>query len=209
MKFRDIHTHNLQAPPGSLISLPLEVLLQGPQAFAWRQGVAYSVGLHPWFVPEGWPAVVDALSDWLRWPQVVALGECGLDRLCATPYDRQLLAFRAQLALARRQAVPLVLHCVRAWDDVLPLLHREGPLPSDVVFHGFRGKPQQARQLFSKGYGLSFGPRFNAASLCLCPPARRYAETDDSAFSIAQVEALHRQALGEAFGACPPQNDFR
>lgn len=209
MNFRDIHTHNLQAPPGSLVSLPLEVLLQGPQGFVWRPDAACSVGLHPWYVPEGWPEALDAVSKWLQCPQVVAVGECGLDRLCATPYSRQLQAFRAQLVLAREHALPLVLHCVRAWDDVLSLLRAEGPFPSPVVFHGFRGKPQQARQLFSKGYALSFGPRFNAESLRLCPPALRYAETDDSGLSIGRVEMLHRQALCEASDGCRPYKDFR
>lgn len=195
MTFRDVHTHNLQAPLGSLICLPPEVLACGPQAFAWRPGAAYSVGLHPWYVPADWSAALSGLEAWLTHPQVVALGECGLDRLTATPYDLQLRAFRAQLRLAQAHRLPLVIHCVRAWDDVLAFLRQEGPWTEPVLIHGFRGKPQQARQLLAHGLSLSFGPRFNAESLRLCPPARRYAETDDSGLPITRVEALQREAL--------------
>lgn len=193
--FADFHTHNLLAPPGALISLPPEVVAAGPGAFRFRPGVAYSVGLHPWQVSTGWPALMPRLQEWLALEPVQAVGECGLDRLCAVPRTLQCEAFAAQLELAARAGKWVVVHCVRGWDDLWPLLRRAEWPEGHVVIHGFRGKPEQLRQLLAHGCGVSFGPRFNALSLRACPPARRHAETDNSGLGIEAVLALHRQAL--------------
>ena len=114
------------------------------------------------------------------------IGECGLDRLCDTPYPLQLAAFEAQISLSERLRRPLVLHCVRAVDDVLRL-HRSTTQP--WVWHGFRGKPQQMQQLLQHGFYLSFGFHFNAESLCTCPAERLFLETDDDPRPVADLYA--------------------
>ena len=121
------------------------------------------------------------------------VGECGLDRLCTTPYDLQLAAFDAQIRLSERLARPLVIHCVRAIDDVLRL-HRGVRQP--WILHGFRGKPQQLRQLLDNGLYISFGLRFNAESLRQCPPQRLFLETDDTPSPIATLYEQAAALLG-------------
>ncbi len=114
------------------------------------------------------------------------IGECGLDRLCATPYDLQLAAFEAQIALSEELCRPIILHCVRALDDVLRL--KRGTT-QPWIWHGFRGKPQQLQQLLDHGFYVSFGFRHHAESLRACPSDRLFLETDDTPAPIAPLYA--------------------
>ena len=114
------------------------------------------------------------------------IGECGLDRLCATPYDLQLAAFEAQIALSEELCRPIILHCVRALDDVLRL--KRGTT-QPWIWHGFRGKPQQLQQLLDHGFYVSFGFRHHADSLRACPSDRLFLETDDTPAPIAPLYA--------------------
>ena len=118
------------------------------------------------------------------------MGECGLDRLCATPYDLQLAAFKAQIALSEELQSPLILHCVRALDDVLRL--KRGTT-QPWIWHGFRGKPQQLQQLLDHGFYISFGFRHNVDSLRQCPSDRLFFETDDLPAPIVPLYAIAAQ----------------
>ena len=151
-----------------------------------------SFGLHPWHLTEDWLTQLKALTSHLspsppnnsQIPPFI--GECGLDRLCPTPYPLQLAAFEAQIHLSERLCRPLVLHCVRAVDDVLRL-HRGITQP--WIWHGFRGKPQQMQQLLTHGFYLSFGFHFNPDSLRTCPAERLFLETDDDPRPVADLYA--------------------
>ena len=126
-------------------------------------------GAHPWnpiFPP------IERLS------KALAIGECGLDRLCDTPFEAQLNAFRRQIRLSEQYAKPLVLHCVKALDDVLRL-QLEEHATQPWIFHAFRGKPQQMKQLLRRGMYVSFGFRHNTESLIACPLSRLILESDE------------------------------
>ena len=70
----NLHSHKPQAHPYTIISA-------SPIAFAPCDHLFYSVGIHPWDTPQTTPAHIEALQLWARHPQVVAIGECGVDRL--------------------------------------------------------------------------------------------------------------------------------
>ena len=148
-------------------------------------------GLHPWHLTDDWQSELSALEARISPPCFV--GECGLDRLCSTPYPLQLAAFEAQIQLSERLALPLVLHCVRAIDDVLRLKHGTR---QPWIFHGFRGKPQQLRQLLDHGFYVSYGFRHNVESLRACPLHRLFLETDDTPSPIAPLYATAATLLG-------------
>jgi len=148
-----------------------------------------SVGLHPWDVTE--PLVTNIqeylfklAEPLLRSEKDFFLGECGLDRACATDYALQLEAFQAQIALSEQWQRPLILHCVRALDDVIRL-HRKTTQP--WIWHGFRGKPEQLSQLLREGFYISFGWKYNEASLLACPLHRLFLETDNGPASISPL----------------------
>ena len=103
--------------------------------------------------------------------------------------------FMAQLALAEKFQLPMIIHAVKTVNEVEACLSGF-QLSKQVVFHGFRGKPKQALSLLSKGFYLSFGQKFNPESLRLAYHANRmFLETDDSGISIVEVYSLAANAL--------------
>lgn len=175
----DFHTHNLDAPAGeAIINLPPEWTADAA-LFRPRPGALYSAGIHPWWTADETQAarMLAALPALLAHPQVVALGECGLDAQRGAPLEAQEELLRAQIRLAERAGLPVTLHVVRAFDRLLRL-HKELRPTTQWTVHGFRGRPALARQLLSAGLDLSFGARHNAESFALTPPGRRHWETD-------------------------------
>ena len=130
---------------------------------------------------------------------VQAIGETGLDFACPVPREAQFAALRAQLALARRTGRPVVLHCVRAFE---PLMRELAACePRAVIFHGFIGSPEQARQALRRGYYLSFGARAFASPKTLralreTPLGQLFFETDDAEVTIEEIYARAAEASG-------------
>lgn len=176
--FFDFHTHNLQAQPGTaIVNLP-EAALRCPAVFVLTPGALYSAGIHPWWTPVADEELWAGWEYWLRHPQVVAVGECGLDRMRGGDLLLQEEVFMRQAEKAEELHLPVTVHCVRAFDRLLALRRRLRPQVRWTV-HGFRGKPALALQLLQAGMDLSFGGRYCAESYALTPPDRRHRETDD------------------------------
>ncbi|HWC10445.1 MAG TPA: TatD family hydrolase [Acidimicrobiales bacterium] len=111
-----------------------------------------TAGLHPHDASRGVGGVVPLLDA----PEVVAVGECGLDyHYDHSPRDVQREAFAAQVALARERDLALVIHTREAWDHTFAILGAEG-LPARTVFHCFTGGPDEARRVLDAGAYLSF-----------------------------------------------------
>lgn len=174
----DFHTHNLNAVPGTaIVNLPEEALLC-PESFQLQEGGLYSAGIHPWWTEGDRDRLWSGLEHWLRHPQVVAVGECGLDKLRGAAMEIQKQQFERQLERAEQLSLPVTIHCVKAFDQLLAIRKQLSPSVQWTV-HGFRGKPELARQLLAAGFNLSFGTRYNAESFALTPASRRYRETDE------------------------------
>lgn len=153
-------------------------------------------GRHPWHLltPSPLPAAPDGAQQ-----QLLAIGESGLDRLCATPYPLQLQAFEAEVRKSEQCGLPLILHCVRAIDDVLRIrrsLHARQP----ILWHAYRGNAVQLRQLLAlsgENFYFSFGFRHRPEALRLCPLPRLLLETDEETRRpIAELYALVAAARG-------------
>ena len=146
-----------------------------------------TVGIHPWHAAVADLAEVERLA-----PSVDAIGEIGLDFACDVPREAQERLFRAQLALAERLEKPVVLHCVRAFEEVVRVLS-EYRLRA-VIFHGFIGSTEQAQRAVTQGYYLSFGERTlrspkTIAALRSTPLSRLFVETDESTTPIEEIYA--------------------
>lgn len=118
----------------------------------WR-----AFGIHPHAVA---PAVLDeqlaALEHRLDEPGVVALGECGLDtRPAMPPLEAQEQALRAQLGIAARRGLPVLLHIVHAWPRALALV--EASEVRQGVWHGFAGPKEAIEPALRLGLLLSVG----------------------------------------------------
>ncbi len=187
--FIDIHTH-IEVDPAVDISV-LNVMehfeLIGERKLC-------SIGLHPAHL-GGHVDALNVMEAAASLDHVLAIGECGLDRLTPTDFQLQLAVFRRQIRLANNVGKPLIIHCARAFDEVIQCLRAEGTnVP--VIFHGFNNKVAIAERLLSLGYFLSFGQalgntRFPAASaLRVAPIERFFLETDNSSANISEIYSL-------------------
>ncbi len=181
----DIHTHH-PAPQ------PLAVIDASPRsegvAVEIADGQLYSAGIHPYDTISEIPDEMwQRLEELLRLPQVVAVGECGVDLSGrGGMMYRQLQIFRRQIEMSEALKKPMIVHCVKA-DDVICGLRRDLKPTQPWVIHGFRRKPGSASQLLRAGCYLSYGAIFNEASLAETPPERILAETDESDKPIEKV----------------------
>ncbi|MGQ0613879.1 MAG: TatD family hydrolase, partial [Planctomycetaceae bacterium] len=124
-------------------------------ALAARETMVHAaVGLHPAY-PDGFDRDWAEFEALVRTTDVAAIGECGLDyHWMKAPKEAQQRAFRAQIGLARQMALPYIVHCRDAEEDLLDLLLEEG-YPRGVV-HCFSGTRDQAARLVAAGMRLSF-----------------------------------------------------
>ncbi len=136
----------------------------GARALAHRWGDAYALGIHPMYVARADDDALDRLDAALQAhaadPRLVAVGEIGLDyfepQLSQGPLrERQERFYRAQLKLARRHGLPVILHVRRSVDQVLKGLRDVG-VPGGIA-HAFNGSRQQAEALAGLGCKLGFG----------------------------------------------------
>ncbi len=140
-----------------------------------------TAGIHPHEAENG----TDGLEDLLTEAKVVAVGEAGLDYFYEhSPKAAQAVAFEAQIDMANRHNLPLVIHSRDAWDDTFAILDSAGT-PVHTVFHCFTGGPDEASKALERGCYLSFSgivtfpnaPELRAAA-AIAPTDRVMVETD-------------------------------
>jgi TatD DNase family protein len=121
------------------------------------EGLYYCLGIHPWYVEEHSRDDLAALEQSLqgRHERCVALGECGLDRVHGSLSD-QYPWFEAQVDIAARVHIPLVIHSVRTHDEVAEVLKRKN-FTGRVLVHGFSGSYEQACKLVDLGCFIGVG----------------------------------------------------
>ena len=134
------------------------------QQLAQQHGDAYALGIHPLYVPQAEQQDLQALGEALAAhhgdPHLVAVGEIGLDffvpALCTPEMrERQWHFYTAQLALARRHGLPVILHVRRSADLLLKGLRQTAV--SGGIAHAFNGSVQQAQAFTALGFALGFG----------------------------------------------------
>ena len=184
MDILDIHTHHSVPQPEGVISLRLykeniDVKPEGKQR--------YSVGIHPWDteieIDEERLKLLDKIATQ---PEIVAIGETGVDINIGGPLFRQMQMFKHHIELSERLGKPLIIHDVKAHDMVVAARKDLNPKQNWAI-HGFRQKPEVADMLLRTGCYLSFGPQFNPDTLKEMPEDRILAETDDSEETIENV----------------------
>lgn len=152
-----------------------------------------AVGIHPWEASSRSVSEIESLI-----PKADAIGEIGLDSACDVDIERQLSLFCEQLELAERYQKPVVIHCVRTFEQVMNCLAKHNLRA--VIFHGFIGSPEQAKRAIERGYFLSFGERtFHSLksldSLQKTPLDQLFCETDDSPITIEEIYSQIADAL--------------
>ena len=119
-----------------------------------------------------------------------------MDRLkSSAEAELQRELFRAHALLAEREQKPLIIHCVKAFDDILAMRKEITPGQAWII-HGFRGKPQLAEQLTKAGMFLSLGEHFNTESAKTIPAGRLFIESDESTLTIGEIYSRIASARG-------------
>jgi TatD DNase family protein len=121
-------------------------------------------------------------------PSVALIGEIGLDKRGSVPYDVQMNCLHQQLEMDIPLAKPVIVHCVKSFNDILPLRRTYDKIPVWII-HGFRGNRQLAKQCLDAGFWLSFGANFQPEALAYCPVERLFLETDETG-NIKQLYAV-------------------
>lgn len=182
--FIDIHTHQSWADAETI---RLVNCIIGKDYF---RPVLCSAGIHPWHIDIDFGKQLDLLANLATKPNVLAIGECGLDKLCDTKWETQEIAFRAQVQLANQVQKPLIIHSVRAYQEIQYILKNAKNIVP-VLFHGFSKNIELAKALIANGYYVSLG-----ASLCngknddlikTIPLDRVFLETDNKSSKIVDI----------------------
>lgn len=187
MNLYNIHTHKI-APADSGYN---EVCILNTYPYEFHsekidsENVFYSCGIHPWYVKDV-QSDFDLLTEIVRNDKIVAVGEAGLDKLQGAALDIQIKVFRMQIELAIETNKPLIIHCVKAWDELIALF-KEYKTAIPWIIHGYRGNAVQTEQLGKIGLKFSIGEKFNPESLKYIPLESLFCETDMSDYTISNV----------------------
>ncbi|QQS49828.1 MAG: TatD family hydrolase [Bacteroidota bacterium] len=187
----DIHRHSADRGEADLVVRNL----YHTEVSEIQQTPYCSVGVHPWHIHEAVSQdIIDKLGNSAKNSHVLAIGETGLDKSIETKLEWQLDAFQKQLEIAKSINKPMIIHCVRAYNE-LQLLRKNSAHQQAWIFHWFNASAQTAFDLIHKGCYLSFGHMLfkentKAYQAFLEIPVERiFLETDDAAISIKEVYA--------------------
>lgn len=180
MTLLDIHSHNSGADGNITIFNCKEYIADGK----------ISIGIHPWDITENWKNELEEIKLHAEKENVIAIGECGIDKQnSSAPTGLQQEIFKAQALIAEKAKKPLIIHCVKGYDEILAIRKDIQPKQAWII-HGFRGKPQMAKQLVKAGLYISFGEKFNSESIKETPLERLFLESDDSKTDIREIYTL-------------------
>jgi TatD DNase family protein len=184
----------------------------------------FSIGLHPMIVPndilnqaeltsfvntvDSYISKLGELISRLRSEspsyRIVAIGEIGFDTRSVLPMEYQRILFDKQVALAESFSLPIVIHCVKAFDELLSAHsahNKRTSSPKAWVVHGYVKSQELAQTLCSRGMYLSFGSAVLKAEsglsnmLTTIPSSRLLLETDMYSGTIDEIynhTATHR-----------------
>jgi len=208
--FIDFHTHRDRQLPNLINLQTFHVTITLQEA---DLPPICSLGLHPWFVDESWKDAWQHLEALASLEQVVAIGECGLDRHIDLSMEVQTVIFQKHIELAEALRKPLVIHCVKAFAELIAL-KKSSKSSVPWIIHGFHKKIEVFQQLLKHDFYFSFGAAILSdrspviQAIANVPNGKFLLETDDRQdLSIEQIydraatlrqvslETLQRQLL--------------
>lgn len=151
--FIDIHTHIIKSCDNLIQIVNLDLNRPCPE-----RGY-FSYGIHPWTLEKAEfqaEKTLQTLEEKLKLPQVLALGEAGLDKMHKGTFERQIELFERQIELSEALQKPMILHDVRSHNEIIAL-RKKHKAQQPWIVHGFSGTEQDIKQLIGQGIYLSVG----------------------------------------------------
>lgn len=194
--YLDFHNHRMKHAQDDEI---MEIVSIHPGKDRERE--YFTAGMHPWWTDE---PINDAqrqvLTHLLNKNHCLAMGEIGLDNLKGPQMEKQMDVLRSQLSLASELDKPVIIHCVRAYDQLIHI-KKEFPDINKWCVHGYGRHAILAQQLIDHGFYLSIMPtvkddRYKELFSTL-PHDRLFLETDSMPdVSIKDVYSRVSKAAG-------------
>ena len=151
--FIDIHTHTVHTDSNLIQIVNLNLNQPCPE-----QGF-FSYGIHPWEADKAdfqMETALQSLEEKVKLPNVVALGEAGLDKMHKETFEQQIELFERQIELSEALQKPMILHDVRSHNEIIAL-RKKHKAQQPWIVHGFSGTEQDIEQLIGQGIYLSVG----------------------------------------------------
>ena len=151
--FIDIHTHSVKTDDNLIQIVNLDLNQPCPEQDY------YSYGIHPWSLDSAdfqMKTALQSLEEKVKLPNVVALGEAGLDKMHKASFKQQIELFERQIEFSEALQKPMILHDVRSHNEIIALRKKHKP-QQPWILHGFSGTEQDVRQLIGQGIYLSVG----------------------------------------------------
>jgi TatD DNase family protein len=150
----DNKVSRLFLPNVDIASMPLVFGL----ANAYPQNCFPMLGLHPCDVKDNWQQQLDTIHAAIPQQKIYAIGEIGIDLYWdKTTLDQQVTAFKTQIAWAKTNKLPIVIHCRDAFEEVYEVLLQEQGDDLRGIFHCFSGTLEQANKITDLGFYLGIG----------------------------------------------------
>ena len=131
--------------------------LKQVQATAWPSGMSvYStIGIHPHESAVFSSDQIDQLEQVYKSnpEKIIGVGECGLDWVEVTEQDKelQIQLFQAQIDLAKKLNLPLIVHCRGAWEDTIEMTK-----DCFGIYHCYSGQPKITEKVLKTNFLVSF-----------------------------------------------------
>lgn len=185
MEYFDVHTHH--TPLSSEQAIYACSIKDVPLV----ETKMVSVGIHPWnLTEENAELQFHWLEEAVKYSNVVAIGECGMDKLHGISMVIQSDIFKKCIELSERTSLPVIIHAVKCTEELIRIKKDMRP-QSPWIIHGFRGNALVAKSLLHQGFYLSFGEYYQEESMRCTPLDRLFLETDESCIPI---EYIYRKA---------------
>jgi TatD DNase family protein len=176
----DVHTHSIDESSLIILNSGLGIPDSG----------YFSAGLHPWDAERFDTEVLENLLKSAAHPRCLAIGEIGLDKLRGPELDIQRKVFIEQAKIAEETNLPVIIHCVKAWNELREIKRHMHP-ESIWIYHGF-SKTSLMTEVLIEGMIVSFGKDLLTNSKLQSavvdfPLNKMLFETDDAKIDLNQV----------------------
>ena len=162
----------------------------------------YSVGFHPYNVGKvDEKETLDRVRKAGEHPRILAIGEIGLDKSIEASMEDQLRIFEKQVEIAESANLPVILHVVRSFNEMIAFMKGHQPVVP-MIIHGYNGSPEMAEELVKAGFLISFGQAITGEhskiveSLQKVPVEMMFLETDEGDMDIRELYQFAAELKG-------------
>ena len=192
--FIDFHTHKMKPQSHDLIQV-INLFPEKIEATGY-----FTMGIHPWYIQK------DNIEEWIYIIEhnilknsILFIGECGLDKINGPDLKLQESVFEKQIQLSKKYNLPLVVHCVKAYNEII-LKKESFDSIQPWILHGYKGSIQLTKQLVAAGFYFSVHLAEDISvkmqeSLKFIPIEKIFFETDDLETDIRECYYIYSELM--------------